>query len=383
MELPVTLRTNVAMFMNRELFSRVPLFQNASPGFVESLAPYLKPQIFSPGDVVIKEGSTGAEMFFISRGTAKVIEKGEVVNTLHQGAYFGEMSLLVPDSARTATVQTVSYCDLFVLSKADLATVLKLFPAEEAKMMKRAKRLKWRADLRKVLAGLPMLAGSSEKFLIQLRDAFELRVFRSTETVFTTDAPVDALFFVAQGWIQLMSADGRLGPQITTSGLIGGISPYARWSGDGRAGAHTVVLALSAEAHAQFSADHPNQASELTQLARKFVYSSEDHDAGSGGDRVRASDNDQAQLERVVPLLGDMAELMTGDNVRFMASLRHDSLQLERLSSEQLLLASEALSRLGFVITTELFARRSSRAKSGPAKMPPRLGAQSAAGGLG
>ena len=397
MELPITLRTSVALYMNRELFSKVPLFQSASPGFVESLAPHLVPHIFSPGDVVIKEGSTGSEMFFISRGTVKVIQHGEVINTLHQGAFFGELSLLVPETARTATVQTVSYCDLFVLSKKDLATVLKTFPKEEAVMMAKAKRLKWLTVLRTRLGECPALEGATEKLLVRLRDAFVTADYRSTDTVFEKGTPVQSIYFVAEGWIQVLEEDGRLGVQIPSGSFVGGIPSHnigdggeddeVQWVATGVAGTSTTLLELTHEAYDSFCNAQLSNSDALVSFAVAYLLAdattlpgdiSGGGSGGGGGDggedeaeRVEGGggvtrtspQDDQAQLERIVPILGDIAGLMEGHNGRYIRSLKHASLDLNRLSSQQLLNASDTLSRLSFIVSKELFVRRSDRRK--------------------
>jgi CRP-like cAMP-binding protein len=54
-----------------------------------------------------------------------VVGKGEqqkVVANLGEGSFFGEIALLF-ESKRTASIRAKTYCDLFVLRKADLDKV--------------------------------------------------------------------------------------------------------------------------------------------------------------------------------------------------------------------------------------------------------------------
>merc|ERR1711988_1181859 len=46
-----------------------------------------------------------------------------IVNTLYDGAYFGEVALVASEK-RVATVRAQIFCDLFVLSREDLFTVM-------------------------------------------------------------------------------------------------------------------------------------------------------------------------------------------------------------------------------------------------------------------
>jgi len=54
--------------MHRDIIQKVPLFQHCSPGFIHSLVSYLQPQIYSPRDVLVREGDVGHEMYFIRKG---------------------------------------------------------------------------------------------------------------------------------------------------------------------------------------------------------------------------------------------------------------------------------------------------------------------------
>src|SRR5689334_7612102 len=48
-DLPPSLRTEVALFLNREVIQKVPFFKNASESFISVLVRLLKPQVCAPG----------------------------------------------------------------------------------------------------------------------------------------------------------------------------------------------------------------------------------------------------------------------------------------------------------------------------------------------
>ncbi|MGH9856368.1 MAG: glucose-6-phosphate dehydrogenase, partial [Acidobacteriota bacterium] len=54
--------------MNRDVLQQIPLFQTADARFLNALVMTLKPEIHTPGDVIIHQGETGQEMYIISRG---------------------------------------------------------------------------------------------------------------------------------------------------------------------------------------------------------------------------------------------------------------------------------------------------------------------------
>ena len=129
--LPSRLKTEVSLHINGSIISKVDLFKGSNPGFINSLVEVLRPEIYTPGDIIVKQGDVGTEMYFISQGDVEVfIEPNpNPINVLHEGAFFGEIALLL-QGTRAATIKAKTYCDLYVLRKADLDRVLKSFPGE-------------------------------------------------------------------------------------------------------------------------------------------------------------------------------------------------------------------------------------------------------------
>jgi CRP-like cAMP-binding protein len=69
--------------------------------------------VYADGEVIVREGAHGNSMFLVMRGEAVVTlanTSGEVAR-LHDGDFFGEMSLLTGEP-RTATVTAVTDCQL-------------------------------------------------------------------------------------------------------------------------------------------------------------------------------------------------------------------------------------------------------------------------------
>ncbi len=111
--------------VNRAVLEKVPLFKVCDPVFLHGLALALKADVFDPGDVIIRQGDPGHEMYFICRGEAEVLnERNEVLRMLQAGDFFGELSLLL-SQPRAATVRAKTSCDLFILEKADFDKALK------------------------------------------------------------------------------------------------------------------------------------------------------------------------------------------------------------------------------------------------------------------
>ncbi|KAG7204244.1 hypothetical protein KM043_002070 [Ampulex compressa] len=202
--LPDKLKAEIAINVHLDTLKRVEIFQNTEAGFLCELVLRLRPVLFSPGDYICRKGEVGKEMYIVNRGRLQVVaDNGKtVLATLKAGSYFGEISILnmgtagkecgnrsknngadvvgvplknpisehethpprenweqsmiISGNRRTASVRSVGYSDLFVLSKKDMWDVLKEYPAARVRLesiaVKRLEKYK-RAPLEKVAMG--------------------------------------------------------------------------------------------------------------------------------------------------------------------------------------------------------------------------------------
>jgi hypothetical protein len=139
-DLPQYLRMEIAMFLNKEVIAKVPLFQVANTHFISAVVTRMKPRVALPGAYIIRKGEVGKEMFFLARGQVEVVgDEDQVFATLPEGSHFGEVALLF-SGKRTANVRAKAYCDLFVLTKEDFHAVLHEFPEESKTVQEEAGR---------------------------------------------------------------------------------------------------------------------------------------------------------------------------------------------------------------------------------------------------
>jgi CRP-like cAMP-binding protein len=91
------------------------------------LAEGAEKRVFMPGELVVREGDHGAELFVVTSGTADVeIAAGgqhTKVAAIKPGDFFGEMSLLT-GAPRSATVRATAPLSVLVVGKEDLAPLL-------------------------------------------------------------------------------------------------------------------------------------------------------------------------------------------------------------------------------------------------------------------
>ena len=142
-DLPDPLKVSVALYLNKEIIEKVPIFEGASDEFIKEIIMNLTPVVYTPGDPIVLTGEVGFDMFFISRGAVDVLSADEktLYNTLHAGQFFGEIALLL-SMPRTATIRAKEYCDLYRLDKHTFENVLSRYPDFAASIRKLASERK-------------------------------------------------------------------------------------------------------------------------------------------------------------------------------------------------------------------------------------------------
>lgn len=126
--LPSGLRTEVSLYLKRDVIEQVPIFRNASDTLKRELAIALHPIVVTPGETVFKFGDNARNMYFISKGTLDVLnEADQMIGSLHDGEFFGEMALLAK-RRRMGTVRATDYCDLYLLDAAMFDHIIEHYP---------------------------------------------------------------------------------------------------------------------------------------------------------------------------------------------------------------------------------------------------------------
>jgi putative ABC transport system ATP-binding protein len=120
------IRTNVLVTQNAamcRILNEFPIFRSLTPQVISQVADKMDLRRYEPGTDIIRQGELGQEFFVIGKGDVDIVIDGNVVNTLGQGAFFGEVSL-IKQQPRNATVRSRSDVVCFVLSKDEFQSVM-------------------------------------------------------------------------------------------------------------------------------------------------------------------------------------------------------------------------------------------------------------------
>ena len=101
-----------------EFLKGVDTFKSLTPAELTNIAEKVTRRHYDAGDVVIREGDQGDELFLISEGEVEVERRGQEVARLGPAEFFGELAL-ISGEPRNATVMATKPLDTYVLGKAD------------------------------------------------------------------------------------------------------------------------------------------------------------------------------------------------------------------------------------------------------------------------
>jgi len=115
-ELPSSLKNEIQTYLNIAPLSRTLIFKGCSEACLRDAAHSLERKVVNPQEMIIKKGEVGHEMYIIAYGSVRVIIDSQIVATLGKGQSFGETAL-IKEELRSADVESISYGDLYVLTK--------------------------------------------------------------------------------------------------------------------------------------------------------------------------------------------------------------------------------------------------------------------------
>jgi CRP-like cAMP-binding protein len=124
----------------------IPLFAGLSDDELVPIAGSMTDKEAAEGTVLTEEGAPGEEAMILLTGTALVRRGGRVVDEMHGGDFFGEMSL-INNTPRSATVIAASDVSMLVMRSDDFCSMLEDNPALSVKILRTvAARLASKSD---------------------------------------------------------------------------------------------------------------------------------------------------------------------------------------------------------------------------------------------
>jgi len=117
-----------------ELLRKVPLFERVPRKELARVASLATEVSYAQGVALLQEGSRDDGFFILLQGEVDVRHGAKLLQTLHRGQFFGEISLLA-DVPRTATVTTGTPVEALVITRSDFKRLLADSPALALKVL--------------------------------------------------------------------------------------------------------------------------------------------------------------------------------------------------------------------------------------------------------
>ena len=130
----------LAITVNKRLIKPVPYFATFTDTALLAIVAKLKPLIFVPAQVVVKEGTALKAIYFVNRGIAQILRnlpgsveaeaaaasKESVIGVLKALDHFGLESFVKRGKTKMSviSVRTVTYCDMMGLAITDLMAII-------------------------------------------------------------------------------------------------------------------------------------------------------------------------------------------------------------------------------------------------------------------
>ena len=166
---------------------------------------------FQPGDVIIKQGDTVANHYFIlDTGNAEVIKNEDKILLYEAGAGFGELALMY-HAPRAATVRATEACDVWRLGRETFKYIL--FKTSTQK----------RDKYRKFLSEVQILQTLSEYERLTLADALVEESFTPGTDIVTQGEKGDLFYIIKEGTVQVI-VNGKVVGELERGMYFGEIS---------------------------------------------------------------------------------------------------------------------------------------------------------------
>mmetsp|Transcript_29358 Transcript_29358/g.95665 ORF Transcript_29358/g.95665 Transcript_29358/m.95665 type:complete len:662 (+) Transcript_29358:116-2101(+) len=157
-----SLRGEVAMQLNSDWITKVPMFMNCPQEFLIELSLTFHSAAFPPGEVMISGNSEPRKMYIIKKGVASYADRIKTANSV-----VGE-DMISFRNAKSVTwnkAVAITYVDTYCVSKEDLSEVLDAYPHVQRMLKRRAMSMLFRDQVLTYC-----------RFIAKLRKEFEQRV---------------------------------------------------------------------------------------------------------------------------------------------------------------------------------------------------------------
>jgi hypothetical protein len=110
--------------LKRDVLMKMPLFARLQERELLRVMQVVEVIAYKPGEIVVREGDRGDELFIMLSGHVRVSRGDAVLSEFGPGEHFGEMAL-IRSMPRSATITAVDDSELIALRRSDFFAILR------------------------------------------------------------------------------------------------------------------------------------------------------------------------------------------------------------------------------------------------------------------
>ncbi len=118
-----------------EFLSKCPVFKSIPIHDISETAQEMVKELYAKETVLFKQGDIGDKFYLVKKGAVEIIKDGQLIITLKEGDFFGEMALLTGEP-RNATVIAKENLILYSLTKDKFKNVMEQSDSFKSKLLK-------------------------------------------------------------------------------------------------------------------------------------------------------------------------------------------------------------------------------------------------------
>lgn len=137
-ELPVYLRVDVKIDLVWPVFHHSPTFRKTSSSYKRWLCEFIRLEYKLPGERFFAGSQCYTNLYYIKSGVVQIFstdDSSSAILSVTSGTLFGDTSFVIPPLSRKLTVRCLTYCEIYVISRAAILNSLHKFPEDRHNIM--------------------------------------------------------------------------------------------------------------------------------------------------------------------------------------------------------------------------------------------------------
>ncbi|KAJ3224646.1 hypothetical protein HK099_008123 [Clydaea vesicula] len=221
------------------IFRTFPLFAQFSNEVLEKLKIFSYELHRNASDVILSEGDTSQEIFFILEGSVSILNgKGQEISSLCNGSFFGELGFLF-NCKRTASVYAKTDCILIIVTIQKLREAITDYPEFLEKLQQFEKsRGEWfmkqdftlnndfggefmNSIARSNFKKMSIFNDADDSFIESLAMTVQGEVFQADEYIINIGDDATSMYFIMKGAVQVVGHTGLIHAELTSGSSFG------------------------------------------------------------------------------------------------------------------------------------------------------------------